>query len=257
MQLFDFAFFRDYDTVVDDLAKNLADREVWGFSNSAPGKHPILRNYLDHTFRRLEQENKIKYTDNNTHSSFHTGLYTKNDEDIVALFSANSYSGPDRSPWVFEKFAKVSDNYFLTHFCDNKPERADYFEEPASLLFNPNFEVVKDIDHIIEDNISRFPQHLQGADNAQLRIQLNGSVDIAVNKVRSNYKIAVPQYYKGHIQLLLPLCLTPGSPKPDLALVLSKIGEKTYKAHTCLTLRMAFNNARLIVKPQSEWLKPV
>jgi len=45
--------------------------------------------------------------------------------------------------------------------------------------------------------------------------------------VYPNYKIAVPQYYDGKIQLLLPLCLTSGSPNPDLALVVHSLC-KTY-----------------------------
>ncbi len=75
-------------------------------------------------------------------------------------------------------------------------------------------------------------------------------------EVRTNYKIAIPQYYKGQIQLLLPLYLTSNSLNPDLALVLYKLNNKTYTARTCLTLQMAYNNARLIVQPQSDWLKP-
>ena len=75
-------------------------------------------------------------------------------------------------------------------------------------------------------------------------------------KVRSNYKVAVPQYYDSKIQLLLPLCLTSGSPNPDLALVVHKLNDSTYTARTCLTLEMAYMNARLIVKPQSDWLRP-
>ncbi|MCS2900106.1 DUF3825 domain-containing protein [Bacteroides thetaiotaomicron] len=53
-----------------------------------------------------------------------------------------------------------------------------------------------------------------------------------------------------------PLCLTPGSPNPDLALVIYKVDEQTYCARTCLTIQMAYTNARLIVRPQSDWLKP-
>jgi len=116
--------------------------------------------------------------------------------------------------------------------------------------------LIPDIDHIIQDNISRFPTHLQSAGDGELRRQLVGAIDEARKKVRTNYKIAVPQYYDGKIQLLLPLCLTAGSPNPDLALVVHKLNEDTYTARTCLTLKMAYNNARLIVKPQSDWLKP-
>ena len=90
-----------------------------------------------------------------------------------------------------------------------------------------------------------------------MRRQLHGAIDDVIKKVKTNYKIAIPQYFSGKIQLLLPLCLTSGSPNPDLALVIDKIsGQDIYSAKTCLTLKMAYNNARLIVKPQSDWLRP-
>ena len=41
-----------------------------------------------------------------------------------------------------------------------------------------------------------------------------------------------------------------------LALAIHKISADTYTARTCLTLKMAYNNARLIVKLQSVWLRP-
>ncbi len=144
----------------------------------------------------------------------------------------------------------------LKFFSDNLPEMADFFEKPDLLIFNPKCKLIPDIDHIIEDNIGRFPPHLQKTDNADLRRQLTGSIDEVKKKMRTNYKIAVPQFYDNKIQLLLPLCLTPGSPNADLALVVHKLNDKTYTARTCLTLKMAYNNARLIVKPQSNWLRP-
>lgn len=66
----------------------------------------------------------------------------------------------------------------------------------------------------------------------------------------------MPQYYKSNIQLLLPLSLTAGSPNADLALAVTET-KHNYSASTCLTIAMAYNNARLIVKPQSDWLKPI
>jgi len=55
------------------------------------------------------------------------------------------------------------------------------------------------------------------------------------------------------LQLLIPLCLIAKS-KADLALVIEKENE-IYRASTCLTLDMGINNARLIAKPDDEWLK--
>ena len=39
----------------------------------------------------------------------------------------------------------------------------------------------------------------------------------------------------------------------DLALAVSREGN-VYMASTCLTLDMAYNNARLLARPDSEWL---
>lgn len=144
----------------------------------------------------------------------------------------------------------------MRHFSQSIPDITDFFDKPELLIFNPKCVLIPDIDHIIRDNLSRFPPHLQKADDAELRRQLTGAIDEVKKKVRTNYKIAVPQYYSNRIQLLLPLCLTSGSPNPDLALVIHKLNDTTYTARTCLTLKMAYNNARLIVKPQSNWLKP-
>ena len=68
----------------------------------------------------------------------------------------------------------------------------------------------------------------------------------------------------GRIQLLVPVCLC-REDIPDLALVVSKVrkdkdgkspGGNAYLGHTCLTLNIAYNNARLIARPDSAWLRP-
>lgn len=150
----------------------------------------------------------------------------------------------------------MSNFQLLQHFNNNLPEIADFFIKPEELIFNPKCDLIPDIDHIIEDNIGRFPGHMQQDGNAEMRRKLEGAIEEVKRKVKTNYKIAVPQYFNNRIQLLLPLCLTPNSPNPDLALVVHKLNDTTYTARTCLTLKMAYNNARLIVKPQSSWLKP-
>jgi hypothetical protein len=43
--------------------------------------------------------------------------------------------------------------------------------------------------------------------------------------------------------------------RADLALVVARENE-VYRASTVLTLDMAFNNARLIARPDREWLDP-
>ena len=141
-------------------------------------------------------------------------------------------------------------------FPSNHPDIADFFQRPEDLIFNPRCKLIPQLDHIIDDNLNRFPSHIKSLDSAEIRRRLDGAIEEVKKRVKTNYKLAVPQFYNNRIQLLLPLNLTPGSPNPDLALAIHKICPDTYTARTCLTLKMAYNNARLIVKPQSAWLKP-
>lgn len=256
--LFKFAFFIRYEEDIKNLAENLADLEPWDFPDSKEKRFAILKNYLQYYYQRLKEENKIFFTKNNEYCIFNTGLVTRNQEDIFAFFEKNRKTDkPGFAPYFFKSFNKHSDPILLEKFGGLFPEPAYFFEKPDLLLINPKYAIVPDIEHIIEDNKSRFPTHLQNADNAELRRQIKGAIDDVTKKVRTNYKIAIPQYFDGKVQLLLPLCLTSGSPNPDLALVVSKIqNQEIYSAKTCLTLKMAYNNARLIVKPQSEWLRP-
>jgi Domain of unknown function (DUF3825) len=256
-ELFKFAVYPSYNNAIKFLAEDLAAFEEWDYSDSHEKKFTILKNYLEFTFRKLKQENKIAYTSDNKYACFNTGLVTDNLEDIFAFFEEYRNPRPGSTvPFCFKAFLKESDNNILRNFSGNIPDIANFFEKPELLIFNPKCRLIPDIDHIIQDNILRFPNHLQGAGDSELRRQLIGSIDEIKKKVRTNYKIAVPQYYDSKIQLLLPLCLTAGSPNPDLALVVHKLNDDTYTARTCLTLKMAYSNARLIVKPQSNWLKP-
>ena len=258
-KLFRFAYFPKYDTSIKYLAESLADKEDWDFSDLTEKNYSILKNYLEFTYRKLEQEKKIHFTTDNAYACFNTGLVTENLEDIFAFFEIYKHSNnkiKDPSPYCFKAFLKKSDNTLLRHFSHNLPDVANYFEKPEQLIFNPKCDLIIDVDHITQDNLTRFPDRFQSADKAELNRSLNGSIDEIKKKVRTNYKIAVAQYYDNKIQLLLPLFLTANSPNPDLALVVHKLNETTYTARTCLTLRMAYNNARLIVKPQSNWLKP-
>ena len=65
----------------------------------------------------------------------------------------------------------------------------------------------------------------------------------------------IPHYYNGKLQLLLPLSLL-SQEKADLALAVEKEG-KRYISRTVLKLEWAYSNARLLAKPDREWLDPV
>ncbi len=257
-QLFDFAYFPQYDDALDYLANNLAEKENWDYQHSHTSqKKPILRSYLNYTFRRLQEENKISFFEEQ--AFFNTGLVTENQEEIFAVFV--KHNNPSKQEFYFDNFYKESDNRLQS--CERLPERASYFEDPTNLIYDTRLgEPRIKYDHIknTELNRNRFPEPFKSMDDYKLQITLIGGVKLAIERVKRNYKAAVPQYFwdknasSGSLQLLLPLCLESRS-RADLALVIDRNGN-VYSGDTVLTIDLAYNNARLLAKPDTEWLQP-
>ena len=267
--IFQFAFCRRIDRrdpsknkTFEDFIEELYDltsTENWG--DSLTKKHPILHNYIHHTFQKLSGDynkntspadrDKIICIKNN-HACFNTGLFTDRYESIYCLFEKNRL--PNKQPWYLIGFAKESDVALSRFSC--LPERAQYFSDPRELIFDYRMQIRPNKDHILGDaeNIKRLPTHFQDpAQSSMLYRLFDGTVQQAEKQISANYKLAVPQYYNGNIQLLIPLSLD--SDKPQLALAIQRDGQ-VYTARTCLTLEMAYNNARLIVRPEVNWLEP-
>lgn len=89
----------------------------------------------------------------------------------------------------------------------------------------------------------------------RLRNRLDDAIDIAKKQVRWNYKTALPLYYpKGDcMSLMLPLCLQEDE-KVDVAFVVQLTESGNYQGQTILTLPQAYLDARLLCKPNNEWL---
>jgi len=246
LELYNFAWFQDFNQATIDLSA-LAMNENWDYNTTPSGKHPILFNYIHHTYNKLLSESKI--ISEKDYASFNTGLVTNNQEEIFAYFEKNK-KPQARQTWYFKGWRKKSDRDLMKFSI--LPDVANYFNNPDELIYDIRLDLRINIDHIIDDNISRFPSTLP-QDKYMLSNLLNGTIDEAKSRLRRNYKTAIPQFFNNKIQLLLPLCLTSKS-VADLALVVEK-DNGNYRATTILTLDMAINNARLIAKPDDEWLK--
>lgn len=235
----------------EELAE-LAEPEDWDYdATESEYLKPILSNYVRYTYKRLAEEDKIIVADDGSAIVFNTGLVTASQESIFCYCTTNRF--PDRSqPWHFHAWRRRGE-HDLTRFSA-LPEMAHYFDDPAQLVFDTRQELRLNIEHIIADNRARFPEPYRSMPDYQLQTFVRGAIENAQQRVRRNYKAAIPQYYRGRVQLLLPLCLT----RPDvadLALVVENHGT-FYRASTCLTLDMAFNNARQLARPDRDWLRP-
>lgn len=242
--LYNFMVWGNYDQKMEILA-NMTD-ENWNFDGKT--NNSILKNYLKHTTKKLDEENKIMTTDK--YCVINTGLFTPYYEPIY-IYAEKNLSDRQQE-WWFRSFSTPYDlgNLGITTL----PDRANYFEDPSLLVFDASCKINVQFNHIYDDeeNKSRIPVNVLNSKN--IHSIFKGAIDTMINKVTANYKIAVPQYFNSKIQLLLPLCLEDEN-IPDLALVVTK-GNNVYQGHTCLTMEMAYNNARLIAKPESNWLMP-
>lgn len=229
------AYFNvNWNKYTDQLSK-IAIQENW--SNTTYPNNGMLANYLVKTYDKLTSEKKIAIGQD--YALFNTGLFNKYYDLLYAY-----QSGADITFLTGYELSSIG--------ISDRPERANYFENPELLLFDWHYPIDVYYKHILDDekNRKRLPKEFLNSDN-KINI-INGALDTMKKKVSVNYKLAIPQYYDGKIQLLLPLCLMSDN-KPDIAIAVTK-KDSCYQGHTCLTLDMAYNNARLIAKPESNWL---
>ena len=232
------AFFNVNWNKYTEQLSSIAMEESW--SNDTYPNNGILANYIVKTYNKLQAERNVIYTQD--YALFNTGLFTKYYEPIYAY-----QSGYDISFLTGYELSSMG--------IYDRPERANYFENPELLLFDWHYPIDIQYKHILDDdrNKSRLPESFLNSSN--MVTILNGAIDTMKKRVSANYKLAIPQYYDNKIQLLLPLCLCDDN-VPDVAIAVTK-KDKCYQGHTCLTLDMAYNNARLIAKPDSSWLNNI
>ena len=148
---------------------------------------------------KLEEENKIQLTDN--YALLNTGLFTSFYEAIYAYFTPNA--NPNRQKWFLDGFYT---SYQLAMMGITAfPERANYFADPSAMVFDTNCDIIPQYQHIFNDpeNFLRIPEVIRESPNKSMLF--DGAIKRAKLMIDANCKTAVPQYYKGRIQLLIPI----------------------------------------------------
>ena len=211
--LYEFAQINNFHGVIEDLA-SIAEDEEWNYHNTvSKSSLPILENYIRNTYIRLSREKKVAYSIDSRFCCFDTGLLSKvQHEPIYMQFCENTNPSID-CYWYFNRFFRRGEGEVRRYA--ELPEMAFYWDDPAKLVFDPRKKLVVNVEHIIQDNKDRFPEPYSSMSDYNLQIIIDGSVKAAKERLRRNYKIAVPQYFitTGTIQLLIPLCLS----APDIA----------------------------------------
>ncbi|KAJ4355796.1 uncharacterized protein N0V89_003817 [Didymosphaeria variabile] len=251
---------RAWPNVLSELA-HLAEKEDWTGTKAdgtpATPENQILNNYISYTYQRLVIQEKITISDNGEYVTFNTGLLDLHEQKIFGFFHRNRKAQAGKQDWLFIRWVVESDRDFMNNFSI-PPNMAEYVTASADLVYDYRRQLVLDYAHVLVDNLDRFPLDLQ-KHPCRARMGLDAAVARTLKRLRRNYKLAIPQWYprlgKEGAQLLLPLDLT-GSGTADLALVVGTAGDR-YRAGTVLSLEMAYSNARLVARPDSEWLQPL
>jgi cold shock CspA family protein len=271
-----FAFLGDEEELVRQLKAATLD-EAWDYRTSKSRRpHEILYNYLHFTFAKLVDEDrsvspcdrKIRiYTDSKDHATFaafNTGLVDQRYESVFALFERNEHGR--QQAWKILDFCTAGEGAgkLLSRYFNPLPGPAQYFSHASELLFDPDAALHPDYTHILSDNRDRLPhdlvqivEHLPPvkAENV-LKMHIDRAIDLSRKRTRWNFKTAIPHYFPTfkRLELLLPLCLLDDS-TVDVALAVQRT-ETGYIGSTILPLDWAYKSARLVCRPDSDWLAP-
>ena len=230
---------------------SLAENEIWTFDNSKPNS--ILQTYIINTFTRCYKQNKVIENDNNSFSCFNTGLLTPNGNDIIGLFEQNQRQGAQ--PWVFKGFRDKCNRDFMKLFIV-VPELATYTDNFEEYYYNPDLDIVINTDHILDDNWTRISDNIPLPKDI-VKTLLIGVVEEAKKRIKRNVRLVIPQFYKEKIMYLVPIKIPIADNSFEtMALAVEKINDNQYRANTIFTKEIAYEKARLLMKPETNWLLP-
>lgn len=256
---------------IEDLA-GTAIPEKWTYGNQTSAiPHPILKSYVEHIFTRLTKEKngiKLLRDDNKKYALFNLGLLNIYFKPIYVIVNVKENDGKSyyANPFILKKRTTLADIGFTIEgrpISERQlPEPAQFYDNINEIIFKPEPEFYDPDDeklkHIIEERKSRFPEIYQNRATTELAVILDTAIKCSYELSKRNYKLVVPQYrpQEDKIQYLMPIYLGATFNKlPDFALVLDH-ESGYYKPETILELDDAYQNARLIAKPDNFWLNP-
>jgi hypothetical protein len=265
----------DYDKPLKILAARTVDRaEAWAFRQqryiekyAQTTAVPKLRNYLNYTFLRLvdleqsEPGTFFRYSHDQDRVCFNTGLQNSHGSDLLATFQRYK-SRPDSLPravpdWVYKGCFASNDSGYRDFFGKDTPDIAWYSKDSRDYIFDTAYHLERDFfGHLFDRAKER--SGLTCVSDEVFQNYLRGTLENLVPKIKRNYKIAIPVYFveEKRMQLLLPFVSASNADDVSCFVVERNDISKTYCLKTIFDLDHAYFSARLITRPDREWLDP-
>jgi hypothetical protein len=269
-----YAIDHDYDAPFKIVAAHTSDgADAWGFQQQRfRAKHPYtkfpkLRNYLNYTFVRLldlevtEPGRYFRRSADQEWICFNTGLQTPHGSDLLAIFQRYQPRGgadpTQAADWVFKGCYAPNDRQYRERFGTEFPDIAWYSADSRDFIFDLSYRLDREVfDHLFDQAKER--AGLANAPDEVIRNYLRGALENLVPKIKRSYKVAVPVYFveEKRMQLLLPFASASNASDVSAFLVERIDRDKIYKPKTVFDLDQAYFSARLITRPDREWLNP-
>lgn len=240
-----------------------------------------------------EDQKTILISNNGDYAVFDTGLVNSIYMPIYALFKKNQDRNHPQE-WYLVGFCVQEQGRAgrtLSNQFERMPKRARYFQSISDVLYDTTKnKPVLQYDHILS-HIDRLPydficriaprdfeirmpdsmtveekiNYFRDLENAikvnsssylDFKNKLDSALDVAIKRVQWNFKSAIPMYYprRNEMCLLLPLSLVDDD-TVDVALVVETTRTGVYRGVTIYKLSWAYKCARLVCRPDSDWLK--
>lgn len=250
----------------------------------------MLRSYFNHMFDKVVEDGLLSIHPDGQSAVFHTGLLTRSDQDIYAVFVPNERE--DAQDWFFRGFS-TRDGLGLGDLLaayEELPVRPRFIVRAEQAFYAPQSGAPEcDWHALICENISRIPRQLihdasedrillpdmrdvgkdafmDCLDEAAQRLRSDAGMDALVawfesaldrslDRLHMDYKIAVPAWHARDkcVALMLPLQVRQRDTNVALAVAWDE-DQGCYVGLNLLTMEMAYNNARLIARPEATWL---
>lgn len=282
-------------TFICTLESTLLPGETWKFRNSSQEDYrpktefDILQSYLQYVFEKLlsdydnpESKNykKIVFSLDKKHALFNSGLLNKFAQDVYLIGDVFGLTGGrftlSNLAVAPSKVDLIRNFGFAGADLTPYPGVVEFFHKLDDIIYDSDIEIDLSADrlsHIIEDGARRnrfaekYTAMYEKGDLPAITSTLETAIENARKIAKRNYKFVVPQYRSarggepGKIQFLMPIYLDRQyGERPDFALVLNieimPDGTRYYTPETILELPWAYNNARVICKPEDTWLNP-
>jgi len=264
----------DYDYAFKAIAaKTLEGSAAWEFTqqkfrDAHRAQPPKLRNYLGYTFIRLrdleiqEPEQYFLMSEDGNWACFNTGLQDKHAADLYAVFNryephAAEFQNRPSPDWVYRGTLTSREHDYRSHFGLRTPKLAWYSTDSRDYIFNTEYQIDTDIFEHMFDRAKERSGFAEDATNESVQNYLRGSIENLIPKIRRNYKTAIPMYYvqERRMQMLLPFHSSNGK---DISCFLVERDDvnRCYKIKTILDMDQAYFAARLLTRPDKEWLNP-